>query len=199
MNPTYDFPGQVALVTGAGSGMGLATAQAFAEAGAAVVLADINDQTLRAATDELTSAGPSGARRHLRRVRRGAGRRPGRAHRRHLRPARLRVQQRRHPGPADRRRRRTGRDLRPRERDQPARRLGLHEARAAADARARQRRHRQLLLARRPGRTAGRAAYHASKHGVIGLTKSAALEYAPAGSASTRSARGRSRPRWSPT
>jgi NAD(P)-dependent dehydrogenase (short-subunit alcohol dehydrogenase family) len=28
---------------------------------------------------------------------------------------------------------------------------------------------------------AGRAAYHASKHGVIGLTTSAALEYAPRG------------------
>jgi NAD(P)-dependent dehydrogenase (short-subunit alcohol dehydrogenase family) len=57
MNPTYDFKGQVALVTGASSGMGLATAEAFAEAGAAVVLADINEEALRAAADGLTSAG----------------------------------------------------------------------------------------------------------------------------------------------
>ena len=57
MNPTYDFKGHVALVTGASSGMGLATARAFAEAGAAVVLADINEEDLRTATDALTSAG----------------------------------------------------------------------------------------------------------------------------------------------
>ena len=57
MNPTYDFTGQVALVTGAGSGMGLVTAQAFAEAGAAVVLSDIDEDTLRTATDDLTAAG----------------------------------------------------------------------------------------------------------------------------------------------
>src|SRR3954451_11058047 len=42
MNPIYDFKGQVALVTGAAKGMGLATARMFAESGASVVLADIN-------------------------------------------------------------------------------------------------------------------------------------------------------------
>jgi NAD(P)-dependent dehydrogenase (short-subunit alcohol dehydrogenase family) len=41
MNPTYDFKGQVALVTGAAKGMGLATARMFAECGASVVLADL--------------------------------------------------------------------------------------------------------------------------------------------------------------
>jgi NAD(P)-dependent dehydrogenase (short-subunit alcohol dehydrogenase family) len=56
-SPAYDFKGQVALVTGASSGMGLATARAFASSGASVVLADVNEDALRAATDELTGAG----------------------------------------------------------------------------------------------------------------------------------------------
>jgi NAD(P)-dependent dehydrogenase (short-subunit alcohol dehydrogenase family) len=55
--PTYDFEGQVALVTGAGSGMGLATARAFAVAGASVARADVDEHALRAATDQLTAAG----------------------------------------------------------------------------------------------------------------------------------------------
>ena len=55
--PTYNFQGQVALVTGASSGMGLATAQAFAEAGASVVLADINEEALHSATESLAAGG----------------------------------------------------------------------------------------------------------------------------------------------
>ncbi|MCK4120452.1 glucose 1-dehydrogenase [Ralstonia nicotianae] len=54
---SYDFRGQVALVTGAASGMGLAAARAFAEAGASVALADINADALRAATQALADAG----------------------------------------------------------------------------------------------------------------------------------------------
>jgi NAD(P)-dependent dehydrogenase (short-subunit alcohol dehydrogenase family) len=57
MHPIYDFKGQVALVTGAASGMGLATAKAFAEASAAVVLSDINEQAILAAAEALTAAG----------------------------------------------------------------------------------------------------------------------------------------------
>jgi len=51
------FEGQVALVTGAGSGMGLATAKAFAESGASVVLADWNEDSVRSAVDDLTARG----------------------------------------------------------------------------------------------------------------------------------------------
>ena len=57
MNPTYDFEGQVALVTGASSGMGLAAAEAFAEAGAAVVLADVKEEAVEAAARKLVAAG----------------------------------------------------------------------------------------------------------------------------------------------
>lgn len=51
------FEGKVALVTGAGSGLGLATARAFAESGAAVVLADYNERSARAAAEGLVGQG----------------------------------------------------------------------------------------------------------------------------------------------
>lgn len=57
MSVRYDFAGQVALVTGAASGMGLATAKAFADAGAAVALADVDAEALQSAVEGITSAG----------------------------------------------------------------------------------------------------------------------------------------------
>jgi NAD(P)-dependent dehydrogenase (short-subunit alcohol dehydrogenase family) len=51
------FENKVALVTGAGSGLGLATAKAFAESGAAVVLADWDENVARAAAEELVAKG----------------------------------------------------------------------------------------------------------------------------------------------
>jgi len=57
MNPIYDFKGKVALVTGAAAGMGLATANMFAEAGASIVLADFKEDAMKAAAQRLVAAG----------------------------------------------------------------------------------------------------------------------------------------------
>ncbi len=51
------FENKVALVTGAASGLGLATARAFAESGASVVLADWNESAVHAAAAELSAQG----------------------------------------------------------------------------------------------------------------------------------------------
>ncbi|RBP03269.1 NAD(P)-dependent dehydrogenase (short-subunit alcohol dehydrogenase family) [Roseiarcus fermentans] len=51
------FEGKVALVTGAASGLGLATAKAFAESGASVALADSNESGARSEADALTALG----------------------------------------------------------------------------------------------------------------------------------------------
>ncbi|PEQ11077.1 oxidoreductase [Novosphingobium sp. PC22D] len=57
MNPTYDFKGQVALVTGAAKGMGLATARAFAENGASVVLADLDGELAKSEARRIVKEG----------------------------------------------------------------------------------------------------------------------------------------------
>ncbi len=51
------FENKVVLVTGAASGLGLATAKAFAESGASVVLADWNEKDAQSAAQELANKG----------------------------------------------------------------------------------------------------------------------------------------------
>lgn len=55
-NP-LDFTDKVALVTGAASGMGLAAAEAFADAGAAVALADFREDEVRVEAQRLAAEG----------------------------------------------------------------------------------------------------------------------------------------------
>lgn len=57
MNPSYDFKGQVALVTGAAMGMGLATARAFAQSGASVVLADLDGDLAATEAERIVAEG----------------------------------------------------------------------------------------------------------------------------------------------
>lgn len=57
MNPIYDFKGQVALVTGAAKGMGLAAARAFAKNGASVVLADLDGDLAEQEARRIVSEG----------------------------------------------------------------------------------------------------------------------------------------------
>jgi NAD(P)-dependent dehydrogenase (short-subunit alcohol dehydrogenase family) len=181
VNPTYDFQGQVALVTGASSGMGLATAQAFAQAGAGVVLADIDEKTLRAATDDLTAAGHQaiGVTCDVSdedQVAAMVERTVGQFGRLDLAFNNAGIQ----APPTD-------------AADEPAELFDRvnainlrgvwacmkHELRQMRDQRSGAIVNNSSLggLVGLPGR----GAYHASKHGVIGLTKSAALEYAPRG------------------
>ncbi|GAA2332135.1 glucose 1-dehydrogenase [Dactylosporangium salmoneum] len=181
MNPTYDFTGQVAFVTGAGSGMGLATARAFAEAGAAVTLADIDEAALQAATETLRDAGHQvlGVRCDVADEASVAA------------VIRATVEQ---FGRLDMAFNNAGIQVPPSDAaDEPAEvfdRVNAINLRGVWACM-----KHELAQMRGQGSGAvvncsslgglvglpGRAAYHASKHGVLGLTSSAALEYAPRG------------------
>ena len=56
----YDLAGRVAVVTGAGRGIGLATTEALCEAGAHVILSDIDDQRVGEAAARLKARGLRG-------------------------------------------------------------------------------------------------------------------------------------------
>jgi NAD(P)-dependent dehydrogenase (short-subunit alcohol dehydrogenase family) len=181
MNPTYDFTGQVALVTGASSGMGLATAQAFAHAGAAVVLADINDEALQAATAQLRAGG-----------REALGIRCDVSDEQQV--AALIDQTVAAYGRLDMAFNNAGIQAPPSDAaDEPAdtfdrvNAVNLRGVWACMKHELRQMRDQgngAIVNCSSLGGLVGlpgRAAYHASKHGVLGLTSSAALQYAPRG------------------
>jgi NAD(P)-dependent dehydrogenase (short-subunit alcohol dehydrogenase family) len=181
MNPTYDFAGQVALVTGAGSGLGLGTAQAFAEAGASVVLADMNEDALRAATDGLTVAGHT-----------AIGVTCDVSDEEEV--AALVAHTVASFGRLDMAFNNAGIMIPPSDAaDEPADNFDRVDAINLRGVWACMKHELRQMRAQGTGAIVncsslgglvglpGRASYHASKHGVLGLTKSAALEYAPRG------------------
>jgi NAD(P)-dependent dehydrogenase (short-subunit alcohol dehydrogenase family) len=181
VDPSYDFAGRAAFVTGASSGMGLATARAFAEAGAAVTLADVDDAALAAAESTL----------------RGAGHRVLAVHcdvadERQVSAAVAATAET--FGSVDMAYNNAGIQAPVTDAaDEPAERFDQLTAVNLRGVWASMK--HELAQMRTQGSGAivncsslgglvglpGRASYHAAKHGVIGLTRSAALEYAPRG------------------
>lgn len=180
-NPTYDFAGQVAFVTGGASGMGLAAARGFAENGAAVVIVDLHRDAVENATRTLTEAG----------------------HRAHGIVADVADEDQIAAavdeavatfGSLDMAFNNAGIQAPPSDAaDETAENFDRVNAVNLRGVWAAQKHELRQMRAQGSGAIVNnsslgglvglpeRAAYHASKHGVIGLTKSAAVEYAPRG------------------
>ena len=61
MNVKFDFSGNIALVTGAATGIGKATAIEFAKAGADVIIADFNAEAGKKTSEEVAALGVKSA------------------------------------------------------------------------------------------------------------------------------------------
>lgn len=180
-NPRYDFDGQVALVTGGASGMGWAAARGFADNGAAVVIADLRREAVDTAARTLTEAGhralgvvcdvtdEAQAAAAVRAAVEAFGRLDMAFNNAGIQAP-----------PADAADE-TAADF------DAVNAVNLRGIWAAQKHELRQMRRQgsgSIVNNSSLGGLVGlpeRAAYHASKHGVIGLTKSAAVEYAPRG------------------
>jgi NAD(P)-dependent dehydrogenase (short-subunit alcohol dehydrogenase family) len=80
-NENGSYMGKVVFVTGAGGGIGRATALAFAREGASVVVSDISEQNVRDTTRRIEELGARTRRRVRRDAERGREGGPGRDHR----------------------------------------------------------------------------------------------------------------------
>ena len=147
---TASFEGKVAVVTGAGGGIGLATAEAFAKAGASVIVADRDEETIGKAAEGLRSAGHNAigvtcdvtdtaqVEAMVKRAVSTYGRLDAAFNNAGVNP-------RRRVSGNERRRIRTHHER------QPSRRVELHEGRTSADDGARKRGNRQLFIDWRHG------------------------------------------------
>ncbi|MDA2809953.1 SDR family oxidoreductase [Nocardiopsis sp. RSe5-2] len=179
--PTYDFTGKAALVTGAASGMGLAAARGFAENGAAVALLDRSADAVEKAARDLVDAG-----------RRAIGIACDVTDEAQVAAAVDRAVET--FGRLDMAFNNAGVQAPPsdaaEETAEDFDRVNAVNLRGVWAAQKHELRHMRaqgsgaIVNNSSLGGLVGlpeRAAYHASKHGVIGLTKSAAVEYAPRG------------------
>ena len=139
---------KVALITGAGSGIGQATAEKFAREGARLALADLNFEKVARVAEEIAAAGTrhDGVARRRLAARRHEPRRQARAG--GLRPRGRAREQRRHHARRDAGEHDRG-ALRRGHRGEPEGRLQQRPRGAAGDARAGRRRHPERFLDRR--------------------------------------------------